>query len=170
MQTTTMIMSDASESDDVRELSALRENIQKKGKNAYYYAHGPKIDGPVWDGKEEPRLMASQSAIASSSSEKVITYASFDSFAWVDGTKNVKIYIDFDCADEIPDDDLLVEKISSTSVEFSLCKNEKHYKFVLDSLSGSIVSASVKKKSDKFILTLLKDEEKAWYELRSSKK
>jgi hypothetical protein len=34
------------------QLSALRENIQRKGNNSYYYAHGSKIDGPAWDGKE----------------------------------------------------------------------------------------------------------------------
>lgn len=39
-------------------LSALDENIEKKGKNAYYYAHSLKANGPAWDGKEEPRLLA----------------------------------------------------------------------------------------------------------------
>ena len=162
-------MSVTAEVDNAKELSALQENIQRKGKNAYYYAHGPKIDGPVWDGKEEPRLMASEVAISSSSSDKCLTYASFDSFAWVDGTKNVKIYIEFEGANEISDDDIVVDNASSTSVEFSLCKNSQHYKFVLDSLSGSIINATVKKKSDKFILTLIKEEETAWYDLRKSK-
>lgn len=163
-------MREPSEVDGVKELSALQENIQRKGKNAYYYAHGPKIDGPLWDGKEEPRLMASESAISSSSYDKCVTYASFESFAWVDGTKSVKIYIDFEGANEISDDDMVVDKSSSTSVAFSLCKDGKHYKFVLDSLSGSIINATVKKKSDKFVLTLNKQDETAWFDLRASKK
>ena len=32
-------------------VSALRDNIATKGKNAYYYAHSHKADGPAWDGK-----------------------------------------------------------------------------------------------------------------------
>ena len=34
---------------------------RKKGKNAYYYAHVHGANGPVWDGKEEPRLCAARS-------------------------------------------------------------------------------------------------------------
>jgi hypothetical protein len=30
---------------DSDDLSALQENIQTKGNNSYYYAHGPKING-----------------------------------------------------------------------------------------------------------------------------
>lgn len=39
-------------------LSALDENIEKKGKNSYYYAHSLKANGPAWDGREEPRLLS----------------------------------------------------------------------------------------------------------------
>ena len=38
-------------------VSALAENIARKGKNAYYYAHSHGASGPIWDGKEEPRLL-----------------------------------------------------------------------------------------------------------------
>lgn len=151
------------------EISALQENIQKKGKNAYYYAHGPKIDGPVWDGKEEPRLMASNSVTPSSSQGRNTTFLSFDSFSWLDGTKNLKVYVDFECANELLDDDVTIISDSS-SIEFSVRKGMKNYKLVLDSLSGTIINASVKKKSDKFVITIVKAEETAWFELRKASK
>jgi hypothetical protein len=162
-------MDESLEVDDVKELSALQENIQKKGKNAYYYAHGPKIDGPKWDGKEEPRLMDSL-PISGSSSERFVTFSAFDSFAWVDEKKKVKIYVDFDKADELSDDAISICKISSDAVEFSVQTGKKQFKLVLDSLSGSIGSINFKKKSDKFIITLEKETETVWFELRKTKK
>jgi hypothetical protein len=156
------------ETEEMKALSALQENIQKKGKNAYYYAHGPKIDGPAWDGKEEPRLMATSSPATSSSFDKCVTFSSFESFAWLDGSKNVKVYVDFDCACELLDEDVILNS-TSNAVDFSVCKDQKHYKLVLDNLSGSIVNATVKKKSDKFVITLIKEAETAWFELRKTK-
>ncbi len=88
--------------EEVEQLSALQENISKKGKNAYYYAHGNKIDGPVWDGKEEPRLLASTDSVKIT---KVLA-TSLDSFSWLDETKNVKIYVDFESANEIEDESI----------------------------------------------------------------
>ncbi len=88
-------------------LSALQENISKKGKNAYYYAHGNKIDGPVWDGKEEPRLIALTETVQAPKTFAV----SFDSFSWLDETKHVKVYVEFENAHEILDEDIsLVSK------------------------------------------------------------
>lgn len=148
-------------------MSALQENIQKKGVNAYYYAHGPKIDGPAWDGSINPRLMDSQqSTISSSSSQK---FTMLTDFAWVDGNnKQVKIYLDFVGAQDCTDYSL--EKVSADAVEFTIKKDEKDYKFVLDSLNGRIENVSVKKKLDKFIIILEKEVESAWYELRKTKK
>lgn len=37
------------------------DNIAKKGKNAYYYAHAHNATGPKWDGKIEPRLLSTSS-------------------------------------------------------------------------------------------------------------
>ena len=37
--------------EEASSISALRDNIASKGKNAYYYAHSHKADGPAWDGK-----------------------------------------------------------------------------------------------------------------------
>ena len=41
--------------------SALQDNIESKGKNAYYFAHAHKANGPKWDGKPQPRLLSKHS-------------------------------------------------------------------------------------------------------------
>lgn len=124
----------------------------------------------MWDNNIEPKLIKTSEKTASSSSEKQISFASFESFAWVDGRKNVKIYIDFEKADEINDEFVILECISSTIVSFSIKKGEKHYRMVLDYLNDNVENVSVKKKNDKFILTLEKEKESAWYELRKTRK
>ena len=92
--------------------SALRANISKKGNNSYYYAHGKTANGPAWDGKEQPRLLASESVDISNSSTKSML-ASFDSFSWLDETKFVKVYIDYEGAIDIND-----ENISLVSIDY----------------------------------------------------
>lgn len=87
---------------DQSELSALEENISKKGNNSYYYAHGKKIEGPVWDGKEEPRLLTTATLPSSTKA----SIKSLDSFSWIDEKKSVKIYVDFENANEIEDEDI----------------------------------------------------------------
>ena len=49
--------------------SALRDNIARKGKNAYYFAHAHKANGPVWDGKEEPKLLSKTAALSMNNSD-----------------------------------------------------------------------------------------------------
>ncbi len=82
--------------------SALRENISKKGKNAYYYAHGNTPTGPAWDGREEPRLLAVSAEVTFT---KPLA-SQFDSFSWLDETKSVKVYIDFENAHEVEDENI----------------------------------------------------------------
>lgn len=87
-------------STDEEKLSALQESISRKGNNSYYYAHGNKIDGPKWDGKEEPRLLSSTQIVA----ENKKLLASFDSFSWLDCSTSVKIFIEFNNAPEVLDE------------------------------------------------------------------
>ena len=51
---------DAEPADAAAQPSALEDNLHRKGKNAYYYAHGRKgFDASMeWDGNEAPRLLA----------------------------------------------------------------------------------------------------------------
>lgn len=57
-QTTEQPASEQSTHQQQQQSSALRDNIARKGKNAYYFAHAHKANGPVWDGKEEPKLLS----------------------------------------------------------------------------------------------------------------
>ena len=103
--------------DDLSNKSALQDNIERKGKNAYYFAHAHKATGPKWDGKIEPKLLSRESSSAlsvggnngngngnnnkSGSSSKVV--ASFEyhksnitNYAFLDEgdeTKKIKIYV-----------------------------------------------------------------------------
>jgi len=116
------------------ELSALRHNIESKGKNSYYYAHGLKIDGPKWDGKEEPRLLSSVSGDAT---PKARPSRTLTEYAWGDGKKIVTIYLDFENAENISDDIISVSTTPDT-VSFALIDhNGSDYKLFIDSLQVS---------------------------------
>jgi LPS O-antigen subunit length determinant protein (WzzB/FepE family) len=89
-------------SEEDRNMSALEENISKKGNNAYYYAHGKKIDGPAWDGKEEPRFLGT-ATVTTATKEFVNT---LDTFSWLDDDKYVKIYVEYEGAGAVADEDI----------------------------------------------------------------
>lgn len=93
-------------SDDASNLSALRENISKKGKNSYYYAHSGKINGPEWDGKEEPRKLGEGSALPPVT--PVVVYSSITEYSWLDEENYVKIYIDHSDADKLDDTNIFL--------------------------------------------------------------
>lgn len=140
-------------------LSALRDSIARKGTNSYYYAHGPKIDGPVWDGREEPRSLGVSSE-ASSSTSSVRLARSFDSYAWADEGRSIKIYIDFEGAADVADEHITLTT-SALSVEFWI----RDRKLLLSPLHAEVASATYKKKDASFVLTIKKSEEVTWHSL-----
>ena len=94
-----MSESEINEYDEQSNLSALDHNIKQKGSNAYYYAHSLKLDGPKWDGKEEPRLLKVDPSSKVSNKQ---TVTQFQSYSWADNdNKKLKIYIDYDDANTI---------------------------------------------------------------------
>ena len=144
------------------DLSALKDNIAKKGKNAYYYAHGHGANGPVWDGKEEPRLLCSEKSDGSTKEKSVKEFASY---AWADQTNSVKIYIDYEGADQIEENDINVWN-TVTSLEFTVQRPDVDYKLVVPALNNNIDTVTYKKKSDKFVLTLKKATVTGWFDLK----
>ena len=147
------------------EESALRENINRKGTNSYYYAHGSTANGPAWDGREEPRLLAKTEDPVKV--ERTLPVVSFPEYCWADEKKNVRVYIDFVDADTVSDDDITVSNTNDSFV-FSVAKQHenKMYTLSIDGLNGSIDTVGYKKKPDKFVLTLKKEAEATWYQLR----
>lgn len=146
------------------EQSALRENIARKGTNSYYYAHGTKIDGPVWDGKEEPKLLAVSETVVEPRKQ---LFHQFESYSWSDGKKKVSIYIDFDNADQIDDEKIQLESTDS-SLHFKVLA-DKHFALQINPTHREFTSVTYKKKTDKFVLSIVKTEEdSSWTQLMRS--
>ena len=70
----------------------------------------------AWDGKEEPRLLSSEK---SDTSTKEKACKEFTSYAWADEKKSVKIYIDYEGADQVDDNDISLEN-TKTSLDFTV--------------------------------------------------
>lgn len=113
-----------SSTDDIK-LSALRDNIAKKGKNAYYYAHGFKADGPDWDGNEQPRLLSTSGKDSISLKSGQLSVNRISEYAWIDGKAHVKVYIEYSDLDTVKDEDIeLVSLYSLYNIKLTnnICK------------------------------------------------
>ena len=159
-------------------LSALQDNIERKGKNAYYFAHAKTANGPKWDGKIEPKLLSSSSVL--SEDESVKTTVAFEyhksnitSYAFLDDGRKVKVYITLE---GIGDKCKADEDVSLEFTEDSFCLVVKNYEeqercLSFGKLSGLISDAKFKLKPDKIMLILTKklkegeEEPKEWHTL-----
>eukprot|EP00607_Mallomonas_marina_P008526 CAMPEP_0182417602 /NCGR_PEP_ID=MMETSP1167-20130531/2064_1 /TAXON_ID=2988 /ORGANISM="Mallomonas Sp, Strain CCMP3275" /LENGTH=182 /DNA_ID=CAMNT_0024591283 /DNA_START=176 /DNA_END=724 /DNA_ORIENTATION=+ len=153
-------------SEEESELSALQDSLRRKGTNSYYYAHGLKADGPRWDGNEQPRLLKTET---SQKVEPVQQVETFPSYAWSDGKKSVKIYVELDPSSSVSDENIL---LSSTEDSFSLrvCCTEKDYILNISDLHENISGAKFRRKESKLTIILDKTNEFSWYQLVKKKK
>jgi hypothetical protein len=154
--------------DEPNEKSALRENIELKGKNAYYYAHGHKATGPKWDGKAEPKLLSRQSSVEGHRVSKTLSFEYYKSnittYAFLDDGMKVKLYLDMEGVGA----KCTAEDVKLDFTESSLCLVINNYKAQPQCLSFGKLTADIKnatflKKKDKIILTLTKTEEGEWH-------
>lgn len=104
--------------------SALEANIESKGKNAYYFAHAHKANGPKWDGKAEPKLLSMEKFSVDESKQRK-SQSSFDyhksnitSYAFADGINSVKLYIN-------------MEGVGEKVCSISRCHNNQRLKYRL---------------------------------------
>ncbi|KAL3801952.1 hypothetical protein HJC23_010296 [Cyclotella cryptica] len=128
--------------------SALQDNIERMGKNAYYFAHAHKATGPKWDGKIEPRLLSSSSNLSASDGggESVdvgvasvsvtnsaaaaavalrsisLSKSNITNYAFMDEGEKVKIYVNLPSVGSTPSENIALE-----STERSLCLTIKGY-------------------------------------------
>uniref|UniRef100_A0A7S3Y1R8 CS domain-containing protein n=1 Tax=Heterosigma akashiwo TaxID=2829 RepID=A0A7S3Y1R8_HETAK len=154
---------DAEEAPADEAISALRDNIKNKGKNSYYYAHENTSNAPAWDGQPQPRLLGKETSENASCILKPIT-----NYAWGDEAKKIKIYIPLDGIGDHPDG-----KINLTWAEksFSLLIESfdgKDHGLNISELQNSITKAAVRKKADKLVLTLTKEDEVTWHHLKKN--
>lgn len=144
-------------------LSALQENIARKGSNAYYYAHGKKIEGPGWDGREQPRLLSTEPVTLTASQKAIL----LESFSWMDDEKYVKIIVDFEGAGEVLEEDISLNPDNEIdALNFRFKKEGKTYALFIHPLNHQIESPSYRKKNDKFILKLQKKDDITWSQLK----
>ncbi|CAB1102818.1 unnamed protein product [Ectocarpus sp. CCAP 1310/34] len=146
------------------QLSALRENLARKGKNSYYYAHDRVMDTPSWDGRSAPRRLATTSATkpAPKKAEKVTDYA------WANEKAKVKIYVPLEGCADIEDDSISLKwEASCLDLEVTLPSGVAR-RLHIPSLHDDITGATFRKKKSKMIVTLVKKDEVTWYDLTST--
>jgi len=148
--------------------SALQDNIERKGKNAYYFAHAHKANGPQWDGKAEPKLLSrsvsSSDEIKPKTSAFDFTKSNITSYAFSDEGKTVKLYINMEEIGEKCTD----EDISLQWTPQSFCLVVRNYKeepqcLSFGRLTARISNATCKKKKDRLVLILTKETEGEWH-------
>jgi hypothetical protein len=141
--------------------SALADNIDRKGRNAYYYAHAHKADGPVWDQKEEPRLLSKTTGDAVEKAAVVVAEP-ITNYAWGDEDMKVKIYIDLPDIGSVASDNFSLDW-TPTSFTFTIVGyGDKNHKLAYGKLFDDIDNAAFKVKPNKVIVTLTKREDKSW--------
>lgn len=158
-------------SSDLRK-SALRDNIDQKGKNAYYYAHSATATGPTWDGKPQPKLLGRQpsdlaAAGGSATGNDAAAGGGFHyhksnitNYAFSDEGAKVRMYITLpDLLEKCPDDDAVT--LEHTFTSFCLVvkrypSEEEERCLSFGRLWGEIEGASFRKKKDRIVLTLVK--------------
>ena len=151
------------------EKSALADNIARKGKNAYYFAHAHKANGPQWDGKAEPRLLqkeALQEQFRRQSLNSSFDYAksNITTYAFLDEPKKVKLYVELEgVGEKCVDDDVRLDFTErSLSLVVLNYKKDQPQCLSFAKLAGGITKAVAKKKENRIILTLTKAEETKW--------
>jgi hypothetical protein len=152
--------------------SALQDNLERKGKNAYYFAHAHKADGPAWDGKPEPKLLARHTTHEGHELSPAAAAASFDysksnitTYAFVDDGAKVKLYIELENVGEKCQDEDVTLDFAERSLSLQIT-NYKEAPQILSfgKLTAEISSASYRLKKDRVIVTLEKvDADREWH-------
>ncbi|CAM9380429.1 unnamed protein product [Hapterophycus canaliculatus] len=122
------------------------------------------MDTPSWDGRQAPRRLgtASPTQPAPKKPEKVTNYA------WANERAKVKIYVPLEGCSEIDDDNISLKwEARCVDLEVTLPSGGGR-RLHIPSLHDDITGASLRKKQDKLILTLVKKDEVTWYDLTST--
>ena len=153
--------------------SALRDNIERKGKNAYYYAHSHRATGPKWDGKPEPKLLGRTKSSLSSRSMAPsfdIDKSTITSYSFLDEGKKVRLYVDLEgigekCSADDSDSAAAAVNLDWSENAMSLTISNYPTEGITRCLSfgrlyGKVERGTVKTKKDRVVVTLVKKKPK----------
>eukprot|EP00440_Ansanella_granifera_P059136 gb/GFBE01064100.1/.p1 GENE.gb/GFBE01064100.1/~~gb/GFBE01064100.1/.p1 ORF type:complete len:192 (+),score=42.39 gb/GFBE01064100.1/:1-576(+) len=161
-----------------RQDSALRQNIEKKGENAYYYAHNRKFEVPA-DAKvvSGPGLVTGgapvklETAAADANSSEQKTQA-IRNFSWADDGAKVKIYLQLP-EGVLRDSSQVTCDFDSRSFHAKVAsqKSGAVHAFKAEPLTGEIVpeKSTFKANTEKARVTVTlqkKKRDEAWHELK----
>jgi len=150
--------------------SALQDNLERKGKNAYYFAHSHKANGPKWDGKPEPKLLSKQESVVGHRMSQNSTFdyskSNISKYAFLDDGGKVKLYIDMEnVGEKCCDDDVTLdftERSLSLEVLNAVPNQPQILRFA--KLTAEISDATFRMKKDRLIVTLTKvDKDLEWH-------
>jgi hypothetical protein len=163
-----MAESSSAPGDETSNKSALQDNIDRKGKNSYYFAHAHKATGPKWDGKPEPKLLSKQSSDGLGSPQSTsfdVNKSNLTKYSFCDDGSKVKLYIDLEgVGEKCTDEDVTLESsCRSLSLVVQKYKSEPQT-LCFTRLSADITGASVRVKTDRIVVTLVKaDPDQEWH-------
>mmetsp|Transcript_87438 Transcript_87438/g.255698 ORF Transcript_87438/g.255698 Transcript_87438/m.255698 type:complete len:286 (+) Transcript_87438:68-925(+) len=157
--------------------SALQENVDRKGDNAYYYAHNRKfevpehakvISGPGLITGGQPVLLESGAMVVDASAEDRTVW--MKEYSWSDSKGKVKVYIPVP-EGVLPADgaeDLVEAEYTTTQVELTI-KSKPRQRLRIEKLNAEIktdaCSIRVEAHKNRVVLQLAKKRDTTWYNL-----
>ena len=153
----------ATEDEEESYSNALRENIGRKGNNAYYYAHGHRNNAPAWDGDAEPKLLE-KAAVVREQRKLAIT-----KYSWLDEDVKIRIYIPIDESEpRWQKPGAVTLECTDKSLTLVADLGDEVHTFAVPALYDKIESGAFKVKANKIVVTLKKpkDSKFKWYDLK----
>eukprot|EP00930_Biecheleria_cincta_P004911 TRINITY_DN105838_c0_g1_i1.p1 TRINITY_DN105838_c0_g1~~TRINITY_DN105838_c0_g1_i1.p1 ORF type:complete len:288 (+),score=56.71 TRINITY_DN105838_c0_g1_i1:120-983(+) len=164
-----------------RQGSALQENVDRKGENAYYFAHNRKfevppdakvITGPGLITGGAPTLIEAGTTTVDASEEDRTVY--LKDYSWSDSTGKVKVYVPIpegilpaSGADEIVDISFAAHQVELT------VKSRPRQRLKIEKLNAELkvdsCSSRVEAHKNRIVLQLAKKRETTWYSLTKGK-
>eukprot|EP00931_Biecheleriopsis_adriatica_P035604 TRINITY_DN20504_c0_g1_i1.p1 TRINITY_DN20504_c0_g1~~TRINITY_DN20504_c0_g1_i1.p1 ORF type:complete len:304 (+),score=75.57 TRINITY_DN20504_c0_g1_i1:123-914(+) len=157
--------------------SALQQNVESKGENAYYFAHNRKfevppdakvITGPGLITGGAPMLIEAGAVTVDATEEERTVY--LKDYSWSDSTGKVKVYVPVP-EGILPADgaDAIVDTIFSSSQVDLTIKSRPRQKLKIEKLNAELntdsCSARVEAHKNRIVLQLAKKRETTWYSL-----
>lgn len=144
--------------------SALRENIQRKGENSYYYAHAKTPTQENFNRGGDPVRLQDES-LAQENLGQGNAYRSIRDYAFSDGSSSVTVYVDLSKLD-LPSEEVRHEvEFTSSSVRLVICER---FSLNLPKLAHDIKGARSKLSSSGTRLSLIlkkEDPSQQWAKL-----